>query len=233
MSKKVNFGTINAKSMVYFSTFHCSFQTLKALRNEYKSGMEKLQAEEAKILENRTHDIENGMPEEEAAHKWSLEETYRKMRILKAWFDKESKPHNEAKKNSLAILPDNLYLSYILAMQKGDLSAKGTLTIHKKKSSEEYKLDKSFKGYILEFLEDIGCKGQDNDTALSKFVQIMSVRTSGMIKCSSGEDFIKVKTASSFNELFMLAFLQYVIIEKGVVTVNNDNTLSMTVYEEV
>lgn len=154
------------------------------------------------------------------------------MRALEAKYKKDCEPHNKAKKEAMSLLNDTLYHSYVLSMQKGDLSAKGKLVIQKKKSSEEYTLDKSFKGIICDFLDTIGCRNQDNATALDKFAQTMSIRTSGMVRNSKGEDYIRVKSASQFKEIFMLAFLQYTIVEKGVITVNDDGTLSMTVYED-
>ena len=59
----------------------------------------------------------------------------------------------------------------------------------------------------------------------------MSVRVSGNRIISKGEEYVGEKSASQFNKLFMYNFLQYVIIEKGVVVINEDNTLSMRVYE--
>ena len=231
MSKKINLGTINENAMIHFSSYHYAYQTLKALRTEYRANLDLLEKEEEKLLENRKKDIEAGLPEEETVRKWSTEEVHKKMRALKFQFDKDCEPLNEQKKYALSILDERLYYSYALCMQKGSLSATGTYTIKRKKSTEEYKIEKSYKAIIRDFLNEIGCKGQDNDTALEKFAQVMSIRTSGMIKCSKGEDYVKVKSANQFKELFMLAFLQYVIVEKGVVTINEDQSLSMTVYD--
>lgn len=231
MSKKINFGAINAESMKKLSTYHVAYLELKNLRESHKAEMDKLEIEENKILENRKNDMEAGIPRDEAISKWSIEDVHAKMRKAEIQYKKDCEPHNKNKKEALGLFPDDLYFAYVLSMQKGDLSAKGTLTIQKKKTSEEHKLDKSFKTIIADFLDTIGCKNQDNDTALGKFAQIMSVRTAGMVRNSKGEDYIKVKSASQFKELFMLAFLQYTIIDKGVITVNNDGTLSMTEYE--
>ena len=232
MSKKINFGTINAESMNKLSAYHVAYLELKSLRECYKKDMSKLEEEEAKILENRKLDLDAGLLTDEVISKWSTEEVRSKMRKLEAEYKKNCEPHNKAKKEAMSLLNDTLYHSYVLSMQKGDLSAKGKLVIQKKKSSEEYDLQKSFKGIICDFLDTIGCRNQDNATALDKFAQTMSIRTSGMVRNNKGEDYIKVKSASQFKEIFMLAFLQYTIVEKGVITVNDDGTLSMTVYED-
>lgn len=232
MAKKINFGTINEKSMAELSAYHVAYLQLKSLRAKYKEDMDKLVTKEEKIIANRKNDIEAGIPAEEAIEKWSLEEVYSDKRKLEYQYKKDCEPHNKNKKEAIKLLDDNLYFAYVLSMQKGDLSAKGTLTIQKKKKSEEYKIEKSFKGIICDFLDTIGCRNQDNATALDKFAQTMSIRTAGMVRCNKGEDYIKVKSASQFKEIFMLAFLQYTIIEKGVITVNEDGSLSMTKYED-
>lgn len=232
MSKKINFGTINDNSMSKLSAYHVAYLELKSLRDIYKSDMDKLVEEEAKILENRKNELDAGMPTDEVISKWSTEEVHSKMRKREAKYKEDCKPHNEAKKNALALISDTLYHAYVLSMQKGNLAAKGTLTIQKKKSSEEYKIEKSFKSIICDFLDTIGCRNQDNATALDKFAQTMSIRTAGMVRNNKGEDYIKVKSANQFKEIFMFAFLQYTVVEKGVITANDDGTLSMTVYED-
>lgn len=232
MAKKIILGTINNESLEKLSGYHKAHLELKGLREIYKKDLGKLQEEEAKILEDRQHDIDAGIPTDTAISKHSTEKVHEKMRKLESKYKKDCEPWNESKKQALKLLDSNLYYAYVLAMTKGDLSAKGSVDIKKGKSTETYKLEKGYKSIIEDFLTEIGCKGQDNDTALSKFAQIMSVRTAGMRKNNKGEDYVTVKSASQFNELFMLSFLQYVIREKGVVTVNEDGTLSMTVYED-
>lgn len=231
MSKKINFGTINTEALNKLSAYHMAYTELKALRTQFKSDMDELKKKETTILKNRQNDIDAGIPTDEVIRKYSLEEVHAKMRALETQYNKDCKPFKKSKKEAMSLLDDNLYYSYVLSMQRGKLDAKGILTIQKKKSSEEYKLDKSFKGIVCDFLDTIGCRNQDNATALDKFAQVMTIRTSGMIRCNKGDDYVKVKSASQFKEIFMLAFLQFTILEKGVITVNSDNSLSMTKYE--
>lgn len=228
MSKKINFGTINEKAMDSLSTYHKSYQTLRELRSEYKKDMDAFSIEESKILENRKNDLEAGLPTDEVIRKWSLEEVQTKIRARKVKLDKECEPFNKSKREALNLIDNELYNAYIVSMKKGSFSATGTTIV----GNKIYNSSKSFTEMISNFLNDIGALGQDNATALNKFVQIMAVRTSGMIKCSKGDDYIKVKSSSQFKELFMLAFLQYTILEKGVITINDDYSLSMTKYED-
>ena len=232
MSKKINFGTINDAAMELLSKYHVAYLNLKGLHSWYKAEKDKLEEEESGILEKRKAAIAGGMSTDEAIANNSIEDVQRRLRALKVQFDAECEPHKKAQKEGLALIDDNLYLSYMLCMNKGALGARGKLTLKKGKKSVEYTLEKSYKGIIADFLEKIGCKGQDNDTALNKFAQIMSARTSGMMDCTKGDDYIKVRSTIQYKKLFMHAFFQYVIREKGVVTVNDDGTLSMTVYDE-
>ena len=232
MSKKINFGTINSASIKTLSDFHVAHVELRKLNDEKKSALEKVEEKIAKIKEERQKAVDGGMSADDAIIAHSFEEAFTERNTIIAKYDEESKPHKDAQKKALEMLPNNLYYAYVLAMRKGDLSAKGVLTIKKKKESIEYKLEKSLKGYVRDFAEEIGCSNTENETAMEKFAQTMSVRVSGNRILSKGDEFVGEKSASQFNKLFMYNFLQYVIIEKGVVVVNDDNTLSMKVYEE-
>lgn len=234
MSKKINLGTINTESMEKFSNFHVATASLKSLREQYKSDKDKISVEIAKVVDARKTAKEKGMSDEDATAKFSLEPCYKKLNKLDEELKANCKPYNESKRDALKLLPVNLHYAYRLAMLKGDLNATGKLVTKRDPKTNEVKeevtLDKSLKCYVKDFLTAIGLDAS-NDTALTKFAQTMAVWTGGMMKSNKGEDFLKAKGASQFNELFMLAFLQYTIREKGIITVNADNTLSMTVFE--
>lgn len=232
MSKKINFGTINAESIETLSRFHVAHVELRKLNEWKKSEIEKVQKGIEEVKEARKKDMESGISADVAISNHSLEDWLIKQNNILSEYDEKSKPHKDAQKEALKMLPDNLYYAYVLAMRKGDLSASGTLTTKKGKNSVEIKVEKSLKNYIKDFSETIGCANTDNDTAMSKFAQTMSVRVSGNRVVNKGEAFVSEKSASQFNKLFMYNFLQYVIIEKGVVVINEDNTLSMRVYDE-
>lgn len=231
MAKKINLGTINETSLEKLSAFHVAIMELKSLRDVYKDDIEKLNAKKDALIQSRKDALASGMSVDEVAVKFDLLPIDNELRARTQKFEEDCKPHKASKKDALSLISENLYYAYVLSMKKGDLSARGTLTLKKGKKEEEYTVAKSFKDTIKDFLVEIGCDAS-NDTALNKFADCMKARTSGMRKCNRGEDYVTVKSLSQFNELFMLAFLQYTIIEKGVITVNDDATLSMTVYDE-
>lgn len=229
MSKKVNFGTINQETISTLSAWNVAKVELSSLKK--KLDADKAPHEEAieKAKKNRQTDIDAGLPVDEAVRKWPTEEHYTAISALEEAYKKACEPHKKAQKAAYAMIEDIMYYSYVLAMQKGDCGATGKLTVKKGKDEVIYTFDKSFKGYIADFLEKIGCY-TDNATALGKFADVMKTRTAGVVKSNKDGEYIKAKSPSQFKELFVRAFLQYVIVDKGVVTVNDDNTLSMTVF---
>ena len=230
MSKKVNFGTINAETMEKLSGFSVAREVLKDLRASYNADMDVLKDELAAIKDKRQKAISDGMTADEAISAFSIENINARINARTEKFKAACEPHNKAKKEACSMVPDSIYHAYALSMEKGDCGATGKLIIKKGKKEEEYTVEKSFKMYIVDFLEEIGCKS-DNATAIRKFADVMKTWTGGMIK-SENEDYLKLKSATQFKELFVRAFLQYTINKKGIITKNEDNTLSMTVYED-
>ena len=214
MSKKVNFGTINAESLSTLSAFHVAMAKIDTINNSYKEKKAEVQSKLDTMLENRQNDIDAGIPTDEVIRKYDIAPLNKELRALSEAQKKELEPYKDAYKAAMSMLPDSLYEGYESAMKKGEMSAL-TSAIHP-------------------FLVEIGCITTESTT--SKFAQIMAVRCSGSRKASKTEkkegNYVANKKANQFKEIFMLAFLQYVIVDKGVVTVNDDNTLSMTVYED-
>ena len=233
MSKKINFGTISEYSLGKLSDYNKAIVELKKLRTEYNKKKEVLQTEKNTILKNRKNAMaEKKLTTDEIIQLYSIEDVDKRLREAEEDFSSSCKPYNEAKKKATSLVGDDIYHAYMLAREKdGNTSATGELSIKKKNSTEIFKVEKSFKDIIIEFLDTIGCRNQDNQTALDKFVQAIIFRTSGDANCNRGTALTKVKTSGQFKDIFMRVFIDYVTLEKGVITVNEDNTLSMTVYE--
>ena len=230
MSKKVNFGTINVETLETLSKWNVAKSELSKLKAKFDVDVKPLNEEINKIKENRKIDMDAGIPIDDVLRKWPTESVNAKIAALEAQYKKDCEPHKEAQKAACAMIDDVMYYAYVLSMKKGDCGATGKIMVKKGKKEEEWTLEKSFKGHISDYLEKIGCY-TDNATALSKFADIMKTRTSGTVKSNKDGEYVKAKSASQFKDLFIRNFLQYVVVDKGVVTVNEDNTLSMTVYE--
>lgn len=224
---RINFSTLNATVIDTFSKFNQAYWALRALRDEYKAESDKIQAEKDIIIENRKNDLDAGISLNDVLVKWSTLEVDKKQAALDAKYEKDCAPHKEAQVECMKLVDSDLYYGYILAQRKGSFATKGSVTIKKGKSTEEHELDKSYKDIIEEFLIKIGCSKVDDDKALSKFVNAMAVRTSGMVQCNKGENYVKVKSATQYNRLFMLNFLEYLVVERKILIQADDKTLSM------
>lgn len=230
-TKRINFATLNNEAIDTFSKFNKAYWALRALKDAYKSECAKIEASRNKILENRKNDLDAGIPEDEVIRKWSMVEVDKAQNALDYKFGKDCEPHNESIKEAMKLVDSDLYFGYILAQNKGSLDSKGSITIKKAKSTEEHELDKSYKSMIGDFLVKIGCSKTDDEKALSKFVNIMAVRTSGLVQCNKGENYVKVKSATQYNRLFMLNFLQYLVVERGLLVEDSEHNLTMKVFE--
>lgn len=228
-SKKVNvnLATINNDSMGKLSSYHVATIELKNLSEEYKEAKKKLVEKREAIIENRKKALEQGTTVEEAAVEFDLVPVDNELRALDNKYKDDKKPHTQAQKEALSILSENMYYAYLLASKKGDSSAKGSITIKKGKKEVTVVLEKSLKGYIKDFLVEIGAGNADNDNAIEKFAQYMSVNTSGMRVSNKLDVYAEEKREVQYNKLFMAVFFQYAIIEKKVLVVNEDNTLAM------
>ena len=226
-TKRINFATINEESLKAFSDFNLAFHKLRELRDAYKAESAKIAEKRASIIEQRDNALAEGRDRDTVLAQFSTLEVDNQQRALDTKYENDCKPFKELKKKAMELVDVNLYYGYLLAQKNGSLDSKGTITVKKGKNTESVTIDKGYKTIISEFLDTIGCTKTDCESAVSKFVQTMAVRTSGMIKCNKGDDYVKVKSATQYNELFMANFLQFLVVERGLLTQNDDFSLSM------
>ena len=226
-TQNVNLKCINPEIIDMFSKFNVAFMTLRALREKYKADMSVLQAEKDKIIENRENDINAGIPLDTVLVKWSTVDIDRKIAALDNKYEQDCAPHKAAKKAAMDLLDVNLYYGYLLAQQKGSLASKGAITVKKGKGTQTIELDKSYVDMIKTFLADIGAGHADNDKAVSKFANVLAVRTSGMIKANKGTDYVKTKSAIQYNELLLCNMLQYMVVDKAILKQAEDHSLTL------
>ena len=224
----INLGTINAEALEKFSKYHVAFVELKALAATFKEDRKALLEKKESILAQRKEALEKGESVDIVTAKFDLVPVENELRALENKYKEDKKPHTEAQKEALSVLNNNLYYAYMLSTQ-GDLNKKGSITLKKGKKSETIHLEKSFVGYVKDFLVEIGAGNADNDNAITKFAQYLAINSSGMVidNKSDSEDYAKEKREVQFKKLFMAVFFQYAIREKSVLVVNEDSTLSM------
>lgn len=214
MSKKINFGTIAKKELETMSTYNATVRALDALTKEYRQNKKLIEERIEKILQERKEALENGMSVDEVTRNFSTTEENNKVRELTEKYFAKKKPLTDKITECLAIVPDNTYEAYKKAMKDGEMSV----------------LTQS----VNLFLKNIGVNTPEKAT--SKFAQIMSIRISGMRKATVKDKkeghFVSAKAQREFKEMFILAFLEYVVYEKKVVDMDENGILSMHVFED-
>lgn len=209
MSKKLNFGEIRTKELGIMSTFNVTCKKLDALSLQFRKDKKAITDRIAKILEERKSALENGMSVDEMTVKYSTTEENAKLNALTEKYQKEKEPLSKTIEECLTIIPSGIYEAYKLAMDKGELS----------------ELTKA----VNTFLSNLGVITPEKAT--SKFAQCMAIRISGMRKATAKDKkaghFVSNKAEREFKELFMLAFLEHVVVEKGVVDMDETGALTM------
>lgn len=226
MAKKINFGTINEETVNTLSNFSVALEEQKKIDKKYRDDKKEIESRLKNTKEKRNNAILGGMNPNEAVEKFNIDAPLRELDKLNDTHKANVAPYKEAINKALNLVPNEIYHAYMLTIKKGDNSAKGKLKLGK----DEIKVEKTFKTLIKEFLENIGIVS-GTDTQIDKFATSMVVRCGGGKK-ANGENYITTKPAKQFKELFILSFLQFTIVEKGVIVKNDDNTLSMKVFDE-
>lgn len=226
-TNRINFATLNSDSLKAFSDFNLAFHKLRELRDVYKAESAKIAERRASIIEQRDNALAEGRDRDTVLAQFSTLEVDNEQRALDAKYEDDCKPYKELKKSAMALVDVNLYYGYLLAQKNGSLDSKGSITLKKGKNTQKVEVDKGYKTIIADFLVTIGCTKTDDDKAMTKFVQTMAVRTSGMIKCNKGDDYVKVKSNTQYNELFMANFLQFLVVDRGLLVQNEDFSLSV------
>lgn len=227
---KINLGTIKENHMANFSVYHKAEMSLRKLAEDFKEEKSKTLAKIEECKNNRKAALEKGEKLEDVLVKFDLLPLDNELRALENKYKEDCKPHKETQKTVLSLLNENMYYAYLLASKKGDLSAKGTVVTKRDKNGEvkeTVKLEKSLKGYVTDFLNEIGAGNSENESAIDKFAQYISVNVSGMRTVNKGDNYAEEKKERQFTKLFMAVFFQYAIIEKKIFVVNEDNSLSM------
>lgn len=233
MSVKVSFNNVNQEAIEMISDFNVALYRLDELRKDYKTANAKLEEVRKALVEKRQKALETKNLED-LGDELSLAKVMSEIDALEEKYEKDCKPYKDAKSKAIKSLDNNLYYAYLYAMEKG-LSSTGTLALKKDKKTgkvtESVKIEKSFAKTIANWLVDIGATCP-NDNAIDKFAQIMVAHVAGLKKTSKVKNgYATTKKSNEFKELFLRAFMQITIVEKGVFTMNDDHTVVATVYD--
>ena len=223
MSKKINLNNINTTTLSMLSKFHIAYKAICEYSRQRKNYLKKVEAEIEKYKAENKPEREDGSMNPE----YSLSQFEQKIGKVNAWYDRVTEPLKEDQKEAMSLVDKDLYYAYIVAMTKGDIASRGTITLtdNKGKVTGTYTATRSYKQQIREFLETMGLDA-DNQTALEKCAKSLSLRCGGMLKDNKG-NYLKVRNLSGFNQILILAFLQYAIVDRRSFIINADNSLAI------
>lgn len=215
MAKRISYNTINAKAIENFSKYHVAFKKVQELNKAFRSAKKGIDEQIAANISSREEVIKRGeMSEEEAIKKYDIASLYRKINSLREQLKVDCKPWKDSMNNVQSTLSDSLFNGYKIAMEKGEMS-------HLTKACEDY-------------LQSINATNPGGKAA-SKFAQTIALWIAGKRKASGKalEDgkYVVNKNERTFKELFILSMLEMLINEKGILIINEDNSLSMKKYD--
>lgn len=214
MSKSINAGTIKAEAITMLSAYNQATLVLRQLAAKNKVEKESLENKRTEILEARQEAAKNGMKDDEITSTFSLVKVDNEIRALAEKYRKECEPWKKALANGRKLIPNDLYESYKVGYNKGQI--------------DQYGIN------IRTFLKAIGIE-IPTVQAESKLARTLIVRTSGARKATSKKaeqgHYISEKSKAQYADLFMLAILEWLVVDKKVLKVESDNTLTKIEYK--
>lgn len=219
MSKKVIFNTINNEFLTALSDYNVNLHKLDTARKAHNEKSGKLLEIKKDIVAKREKAVED-RPEttvQELDKMYNLPEALRNIQAENLRYAEECKGYNEVLKNFIKIYIEDMdfYQNYITYIQ----------------SHSDKKLKESYRA----FFQTIGAEGADNETALNKIVDVLvQMIGSRMVNSTNSKgvwSYVKAESKSLYHKHFVSVLLQLLVNEKGVLTVLEDNSLIMTVYE--
>ena len=228
MAQKINFSALKDSFVTMLSNYNVALYTISDLRAEYKADKEVIENKLDNLKEARQKALDEGMAQDEAIKKYDILPLMQELAAREEKFKADVKPYNESIKALQKDIPDDLYIAYLVSVDKGTTESKGKVKVGKK----VVELDLSFKGMVYDFLTKIGAGNTDNDTALNKYANELVVKVGGLRKSTKLENgYVQAKKKAEYKDLFIRAILQTLVIDKRVLTMAEDYTLSKTVYE--
>lgn len=213
MSKNINAGTINDSAIAMLSAYNQATLVLRAITAQNKTAQKALEQKRKDIVEKRKKAAEDGMKDDEITSTYSLVNVDNEIRALAEKYRTECKPWKDALANARKLIPNDLYESYKIGYQKGQI--------------DQYGIN------IRTFLKAIGIEIPTIQQE-AKLARTLIVRTSGArkatVKKAEQGFYISEKSKAQYADIFMLAILEWLIKDKKVLKVSADHTLTKVEY---
>lgn len=213
-NQKIQLATMSTQAVSLLSGYSVAITALKKLTDAHKAEVAKHQENITKLLQEVEESTKLGKLS--ADRKTAIEQLITTLngKIMKAdlQFKEDKKPYVTAKNAALALVPQNIYDGYCKAWGDGNTAL--------------WNVD------IREFLRATGID-VGNDVAVQNFANVMRVRCAGSRNASAKDTsgrLLSVKGQRSFDDSVMKTFIDYCVIEKGVLDRAEDGTITKHVF---
>jgi len=215
-NQKVQLANLSTEALALLSGYSVAITEIKKLSATHKAENDRIRANietlkkeaaDGKKLQTLTTDREEEIQ--------SLIETLT-LQIMRndAQFQSDKKPYVKAKNAALAMIPEDVYRSYTRAWEDGK--------------------DALWVADIKKFLEATGVD-VGNEVAVANFAAVMKIRCAGSRNASAKDTsgrLLAVKGQRTFDETVMKCFIDYAVVEKGVLDRAEDGTITRHIFEE-
>lgn len=208
MAKKINFGMINADSLKAFSAWNVVDVTGTAVRSTAKQAVTTAQATLDALLASRAQAMAAGMSADDAIRKYSTVQAQVDLEKAQNAYKDTCADLRNRQVPARALIPADLYKAYVLKNQSGD-----------------------FEPFVLGVREFLVTLGLDAPAVASeKFAETICARigrknATGKAKTEGHKSADLTKQA--FADRFIREFLEFCLIDKGVLDQAEDGTLSL------
>lgn len=211
MSKAIMLNAITEEAIEMLSTYNIAWRTAKDIRKTHNDLIKKYKADLEELQNKRNALIENGMSVNEAISKISTLEIDKKIAQEKQALRDDNKDLN-AKFSAGRCMVDNdeVYNAYLAYITTGD--------------------NEKFKVYLVKFFATIGIDAKSEWAKTNRFTNIILARVSGVLKATGKArdegNYTKPRSKEGFKDIFVAAFLQFMVCDKHILDENEDFTLT-------
>lgn len=210
-SRNINMNAITDEAINMLSTYNIAWRTAKDIRKVHNDLIKKYKSDLEKLQEKRKELIEGGMPVNEAISKINTLEVSKKLEKERQALRDDNKALNAKFAEGRCMVDnDEVYNGYLHYLETGD--------------NEKFKL------YLVKFFTTIGIDAKSEWAKTNRFTNIIIARTSGVLKatgkCREEGAYTKPRSKEGFKDIFIAAFLEFMVRDRHVLDENKDFTLT-------
>lgn len=211
MSKAITLHAITDEAISMLSTYNIAWRTAKDIRKTHNDLIKKYKADLEELQNKRKALVENGMSINEAISKISTLEINKKLTQEKQALRDDNKTLNAKFAEGRCMVDnDEVYNAYLAYLETGD--------------------NEKFKICLVKFFATIGIDAKSEWAKTNRFTNIIVARVSGVLKATGQArddgDYVKPRSKDGFKDIFIAAFLQFMVKNKHILDENEDFTLT-------